>query len=102
MRPGSAGKYKSLIVIPEDDEVISRHNTPSYLEESVNFHKNILDIDPAVETERMVKFLHDEVRVKMRRYGAVVGITPHEELLALEGRYAAMFRIQAQGFRGTE
>lgn len=41
----------------------------------MTFHKNILDIDPAVETDQMVNFLHDQVRGVMRRYGAVVGIS---------------------------
>ena len=41
----------------------------------MSFHKNILDIDPAIETDRMVDFLKKEVRGVMRRYGAVVGIS---------------------------
>jgi NAD+ synthase len=41
----------------------------------MKFHKNILDIDPKAEIDRMVDFLHQEVRGVMRRYGAVVGIS---------------------------
>jgi NAD+ synthase len=41
----------------------------------MSFHKNILDINPVVEIDRMINFLHDEVRGVMRRYGAVVGIS---------------------------
>ena len=41
----------------------------------MRFHKNILYIDPKVEIDRMVDFLHQEVRGVMRRYGAVVGIS---------------------------
>ena len=41
----------------------------------MQFHKNILNLDPAAETDRLVNFLHEQVRRKMRRYGAVVGIS---------------------------
>ena len=41
----------------------------------MQFHKDILKITPAEETDRLVNFLHDQVRRKMRRYGAVVGIS---------------------------
>jgi len=41
----------------------------------MSFHKNILDIDPAVESDRMIQFLQEQVRGVMRRYGAVVGIS---------------------------
>jgi NAD+ synthase len=43
--------------------------------EIMRFHKNILEINPKVEINRMVEFLHQEVRGVMRRYGAVVGIS---------------------------
>lgn len=40
----------------------------------MKFHKNILDIDPAAETDRIVDALRRHVR-QMRRFGAVVGIS---------------------------
>jgi len=41
----------------------------------MQFSKNILNIDPARETERIVAFLQQNVRQTMRRYGGVVGIS---------------------------
>jgi NAD+ synthase len=41
----------------------------------MQFSKNILNIDPARETERIVSFLQQKVRQTMRRHGGVVGIS---------------------------
>ncbi len=41
----------------------------------MNFHKQILDIDPAAEAERMITALRQIVRQKLRRGGAVVGVS---------------------------
>jgi NAD+ synthase len=41
----------------------------------MHFSKNILNLDAAAETERIVKFLQQNVRQQMRRQGAVVGIS---------------------------
>jgi NAD+ synthase len=41
----------------------------------MQFSKNILNIDPARETERIVAFLQQNVRQTMRRHGGVVGIS---------------------------
>ena len=38
----------------------------------MSFHKQILDIDPAAEAERIVMALRQIVRQKLRRSGAVV------------------------------
>jgi len=42
---------------------------------AVTFHKQVLDIDPPAETERIVKTMRDGVRKVMRRQGCVVGIS---------------------------
>ncbi len=39
------------------------------------FDKNVLDIDAAAETERIVSFLKESVQKRLRRHGAVVGIS---------------------------
>lgn len=39
------------------------------------FNKNILDINPEVETERLVNLLRDTVHQKLKRRGAVLGIS---------------------------
>ena len=39
------------------------------------FNQNIVDIDPAAETDRIVEFLRRNVRREMKRRGAVVGIS---------------------------
>ncbi|HWX18579.1 MAG TPA: NAD(+) synthase [Candidatus Binatia bacterium] len=41
----------------------------------MRFAKNVLNLDPAAETDRIVKFLQDNVRRQMRRHGGVVGIS---------------------------
>lgn len=41
----------------------------------MQFSKNILNIDPARETDRIVSFLQQNVRQTMRRHGGVVGIS---------------------------
>ncbi len=41
----------------------------------MNFHKHVLDLDPAHETDRIVRFLGQNVRHTMRRNGGVVGIS---------------------------
>ena len=41
----------------------------------MNFNSHILDINPQIETERIVDTLRRAVRQEMRRYGAVVGIS---------------------------
>ncbi len=41
----------------------------------MSFHKHVLDIDPAVETERLVNLLRKTVRQELRRSGAVVGVS---------------------------
>lgn len=41
----------------------------------MNFHRNVLEVDAASETERIVDSLRCEVRRTLRRYGAVVGIS---------------------------
>lgn len=41
----------------------------------MNFHKHVLDIDPAAETDRLVGLLRKTVRQKLRRFGAVVGVS---------------------------
>lgn len=41
----------------------------------MEFNKHILDIDPAAETDRLVKLLRQTVRQELRRYGAVVGVS---------------------------
>jgi NAD+ synthase len=41
----------------------------------MRFNKDILNLDPARETDRIVKFLQDNVRKAMRRQGGVVGIS---------------------------
>jgi NAD+ synthase len=41
----------------------------------MHFHKHILDIDAAAETQRIAGFLRQEVNRSLRRYGAVVGIS---------------------------
>jgi NAD+ synthase len=41
----------------------------------MQFTKNVLDLDPARETERIVRFLQQNVRQMMRRHGGVVGIS---------------------------
>jgi NAD+ synthase len=42
---------------------------------SISFSKNVLDLDPARETERIVSFIQQNVRQTMRRSGGVVGIS---------------------------
>ena len=39
------------------------------------FNENIIDVDPAAETGRIVEFLRNNVRKDMKRRGAVVGIS---------------------------
>src|SRR5574340_1068470 len=39
------------------------------------FDKNVLDIDAAAETERIASFLKESVQKRLRRHGAVVGIS---------------------------
>jgi NAD+ synthase len=39
------------------------------------FNQNVVDIDPAAETDRIVEFLRRNVRREMKRRGAVVGIS---------------------------
>ncbi|MBI5202844.1 MAG: NAD(+) synthase, partial [Elusimicrobia bacterium] len=39
------------------------------------FSRSVLELDPEAETERIVTFLRDKVRRRMRRAGAVVGIS---------------------------
>jgi NAD+ synthase len=41
----------------------------------VEFNKQILDIDPAEETERLVKWLKQSVQQRFRRTGAIVGLS---------------------------
>jgi NAD+ synthase len=41
----------------------------------MHFSKNILNLDPALETDRIVQFLQKNVRQTMRRQGGVVGIS---------------------------
>jgi len=41
----------------------------------VNFTRNSLAIDPAQESDRIVRFIQQNVRITMRRGGAVVGIS---------------------------
>lgn len=41
----------------------------------MTFHPRMLDIDPAVETGRIVEMLQKTIRQKMHRYGGVVGIS---------------------------
>jgi NAD+ synthase len=41
----------------------------------MQFTKNALDLDPATETDRIVRFLQQNVRQAMRRVGGVVGIS---------------------------
>jgi NAD+ synthase len=41
----------------------------------MHFSKNILNLDPALETDRIVQFLQKNVRQTMRRHGGVVGIS---------------------------
>ncbi|MBK1643617.1 NAD(+) synthase [Thiocapsa imhoffii] len=41
----------------------------------MEFNKNILDIDPAEETERLVKWLKQSVQQRLRRTGAIVGLS---------------------------
>ena len=41
----------------------------------MSFHKHILDIDPATETQRIAGLLRQHVNKSLRRYGAVVGIS---------------------------
>ncbi|SPE58849.1 NH(3)-dependent NAD(+) synthetase [Verrucomicrobia bacterium] len=41
----------------------------------MHFSKRILDLDPAGETDRIVRFLQQNVRQKMKRHGGVVGIS---------------------------
>lgn len=41
----------------------------------MNFHKNILDIDPAAETDRITSMLRHNVSKVMHRGGAIVGIS---------------------------
>lgn len=40
-----------------------------------SFNQNVVDIDPAAETARIVEFLRRNVRREMKRRGAVVGIS---------------------------
>src|SRR5262249_3816668 len=47
---------------------------PSNVIETMKFNRQILDIDPAAETDRIVEGLRRNVRL-MRRFGAVVGIS---------------------------
>jgi NAD+ synthase len=47
----------------------------NYLEDKMEFSQQILNIDPAAETERIVSMLRKSVRKDMRRYGGVVGIS---------------------------
>ena len=41
----------------------------------MRFNKNVLNLDPARETDRIVQFLQQNVRQQMRRHGGVVGIS---------------------------
>lgn len=41
----------------------------------MKFNKDIIKIDPQLETERIVSLLQQNVRQKMRRFGGVVGIS---------------------------
>ncbi len=41
----------------------------------MNFDKKALDIDPAAESERIIRFIQKNVRITMRRGGGVVGIS---------------------------
>jgi NAD+ synthase len=41
----------------------------------MHFSKNVLNLDPARETDRLVKFLQQTVRQQMRRQGGVVGVS---------------------------
>jgi NAD+ synthase len=41
----------------------------------MQFNKNALNLDPARETDRIVRFLQQNVRQVMRRHGGVVGIS---------------------------
>lgn len=41
----------------------------------MSFHRGMIDIDPAAETERLISFLRDRVRQGMRKNGGVVGIS---------------------------
>ncbi len=41
----------------------------------MEFNKDIIKIDPAAETERLVQLLRKTVRKDLRRYGAVVGVS---------------------------
>jgi len=41
----------------------------------MRFSKSILDLDPASESDRIVRFLQQNIRQKMKRHGGVVGIS---------------------------
>lgn len=41
----------------------------------MNFDKKALEIDPAAESERIIRFIQKNVRITMRRGGGVVGIS---------------------------
>lgn len=41
----------------------------------IRFHQNVVAIDPSAEAERIVEFLRSNVRRRMKRRGAVVGIS---------------------------
>ncbi len=64
----------------------------------MSFGKHILDIDPAVETERLVSMLRHTVRRVLHRYGGVVGISGGVDssiVLALCGRAFGPERVVA-------
>ena len=41
----------------------------------MRFHKKLLSIDPALETERIVQSLRQKVKSVLRRHGGVVGVS---------------------------
>jgi NAD+ synthase len=45
------------------------------MENKMSLREKLLDIDPVVETERLVQFLRETVQKGMRRQGAVIGIS---------------------------
>ena len=57
-----------------DDVKICIRNNPSR-RSGMEFSKDVLKIDPAAETERIVELLQQNVHQVLRRYGAVVGIS---------------------------